>query len=241
MFGFSIAENQTGPHRIDYIESNSLASQNGFRVNDLILNVNGFDCIGIPFKKLSELLERECQQSSLKLSLIQPSECPQEILDFPQFNKALINSTIHSSISSNKSTRRPPLENVHYSKKQIADELAGANPERVGEQVTYIKIRTNDGSRIKSLGIGMSGNSIITQLEQNSVALSNGLKIGDRIVFVNDLNVREKERNEIAELIRKKYDNLTLGIIRPNNNNENSSYVAPVVQQQQVQPEPISK
>lgn len=78
-FGFSIAANQRGPHKISQVETNSPADDGGLRVDDLILKVNDVSIVGERYSKTVRLMKNEFERGRIKLEVIAPSKCPPDL------------------------------------------------------------------------------------------------------------------------------------------------------------------
>lgn len=65
----------------------------------------------------------------------------------------------------------------------------------------------------KGLGISLTPNGVISAIEPNSPSDRAGLRIGDRIVEVNGVDVRDKSNREIAKIIKENENDLVIGVL----------------------------
>jgi hypothetical protein len=70
---------ESGPHQIKSVEANSPADDAGLRVNDFILKVNDIEVVGERYSKLGTILANESERGRIKLDVIEPEKCPQNI------------------------------------------------------------------------------------------------------------------------------------------------------------------
>lgn len=71
--------NESGPHQIISVEANSPADEAGLRLNDFILKVNDIEVVGERYSKLVTILANESERGRIKLEVIEPEKCPQNI------------------------------------------------------------------------------------------------------------------------------------------------------------------
>ncbi|RNA05783.1 Na(+) H(+) exchange regulatory cofactor NHE-RF2-like [Brachionus plicatilis] len=93
--------NESGPHMISSVESNSPAEQSGLRADDLILKVGDQSVVGERYTKTTTLIKNECEKGLLKLEVVDPLSCPAEVRNTPLVPPSGF-STISSASKLNK-------------------------------------------------------------------------------------------------------------------------------------------
>jgi hypothetical protein len=78
-FGFSIRPSPKGPHQISSVEENSPGHLGGLRQDDLILKVNDQNVVGQRFSKTAALIKNESEKGRIKLEVVEPALCPDDI------------------------------------------------------------------------------------------------------------------------------------------------------------------
>ena len=83
--GFKLKETEYGPHRIDNITSNSLASQLGLKQGDYLMRINGHNFMGKQFKKVCDAIREGMREKRLVMEVIDDSKCPEDIKSVKYF------------------------------------------------------------------------------------------------------------------------------------------------------------
>ncbi len=74
-YGFSLAKNSKGPHKIHFVENDSLAYNAGLKVGDLILKINDFDLVGKSYTNTVKIMKKEGERGRFQLEVIDPNFC----------------------------------------------------------------------------------------------------------------------------------------------------------------------
>jgi len=88
-YGFSMRGNEQGPHQITSVEEDSPAKLSGLLNNDLVLKVNDVNVVGERYSKTITMIKNESEKGRLKLEVIQPHLCPDNIQKVLLFRKLL--------------------------------------------------------------------------------------------------------------------------------------------------------
>ena len=121
-FGFSIRPSERGPHQVSNVEPGSPGAVGGLRLDDFILKVNDTYVVGQRFSKTAATIKNESDKGRIKLEVVEPSLCPEEIRAVPLLEPASANATVKSTSKSLKSA-----ESIQNLKQVAAEALAGAN------------------------------------------------------------------------------------------------------------------
>ena len=124
---------ESGPHQIKSVEENSPAGDAGLRVNDFILKVNDIEVVGERYSKLGTILANESERGRIKLEVIEPEKCPQNIR-----NTAIIldnESRIDNQPTEPKDRENDGLENL----RKICSEVSDHNNAIIAAQISENK------------------------------------------------------------------------------------------------------
>jgi C-terminal processing protease CtpA/Prc len=78
-FGFSIRPSERGPHQVSNVEVGSPGHVAGLLADDLILRVNDTYVVGQRFSKTAALIKNESEKGRIRLEVIEPHLCPEDI------------------------------------------------------------------------------------------------------------------------------------------------------------------
>ena len=83
--GFNLKQTEYGPHIIEKISSNSIASQIGLKEGDYLLRINGHNFMGKEYERVCEAIKEGIREKKLVMEVIDDSKCPEDIKSVKYF------------------------------------------------------------------------------------------------------------------------------------------------------------
>jgi membrane-associated protease RseP (regulator of RpoE activity) len=202
-FDFKTLRNE-GRHIANNVKPNYPAHRSGLRDGDYILEVNGEPINGMEHETVVNRISQNPTQVDL--------------LVVGDLNAYLTKATAGNAAVASSSK----LNSSSHDEVDLDMTLPAAQ-----RDVRYHKVNLIPG--VKSLGISLFNGGKISNIDPSSASDRAGLRAGDKIVEVNGIDVRDKSNKEIAKIIKENEQNLIIGVIS-----------ADVQQQQQASPRPSS-